>query len=40
MMYNFENSIERNPSKTDKRIFNYQLNEEIFKKLKKEFKDN
>jgi len=40
MMYNFENSIERNPSSTDKRIFNYQLNEEIFKKLKKEFKDN
>jgi hypothetical protein len=40
MMYNFENSVERNPSKTDKRIFNYQLNEEIFKKLKKEFTDN
>ena len=40
MMYNFENSIERNPSNTDKRIFNYQLNEEIFKKLKKEFLDN
>jgi len=40
MMYNFENSIERNPSSTDKRIFNYQLNEEIFKKLKNEFKDN
>jgi hypothetical protein len=40
MMYNFENSVERNPSRTDKRIFNYQLNEEIFKKLKKEFQDN
>ena len=40
MMYNFENSVERNPSRTDKRIFNYQLNEEIFKKLKKEFTDN
>jgi hypothetical protein len=40
MMHNFENSIERNPSSTDKRIFDYQLNEEIFKKLKNEFKDN
>jgi NADPH-dependent 7-cyano-7-deazaguanine reductase QueF-like protein len=38
MMYNFENSIERNPSSTDKRIFDYQLNEEIFKKLKKNLK--
>jgi hypothetical protein len=40
MIYNFENSVERNPSSTDKRIYDYQLNEEIFKKLKKEFKDN
>jgi len=40
MMYNFDNSIERNQSNTDKRIFNYQLNEEIIEKLKKEFKDN
>jgi arsenate reductase-like glutaredoxin family protein len=40
IMHNFENSIERNPSSTDKRIFDYQLNEEIFKKLKNEFKDN
>jgi hypothetical protein len=36
MMYNFDNSIERNQSNTDKRIFNYQLNEEIIEKLKKE----
>jgi hypothetical protein len=40
MMYNFENSVERNPSSTDKRIFDYQLNEEIVKKLKKDFMDN
>ena len=40
MMHNFENSIERNPSSTDKRIFDYQLSDEVFKKLKKEFKDN
>jgi len=40
MIYNFENSVERNPSSTDKRIYDYQLNEEIFKKLKNEFKDN
>ena len=35
MMYNFDNSIERNPLNSDKRIFNYQLNEEILEKLKK-----
>ncbi len=40
MMYNFDNSIVRNPSNSDKRIFNYQLNEEIIEKLKKDFKDN
>ena len=40
MMYNFDNSIERKPSNTDKRIFNYQLNEEIMEKLKKDYNDN
>jgi hypothetical protein len=39
-MYNFDNSIERNPSSSDKRIFNYQLNTEIIEKLKKEHKYN
>ena len=39
MMYNFDNSIVRNPSNSDKRIFNYQLNEEIIEKLKKDHKD-
>jgi len=36
MTYNFDNSIKKKPSKTDKRIFNYQLNEDIIEKLKKE----
>jgi hypothetical protein len=40
MMYNFDNSIERNPLNSDKRIFNYQLNEEILEKLKKDYNDN
>jgi hypothetical protein len=40
MMYNFDNSIERNQSNTDKRIFNYQLNEEIIEKLKKDYNGN
>jgi hypothetical protein len=40
MMYNFDNSIERNQSNTDKRIFNYQLNEEIIEKLKKDYNNN
>lgn len=34
MIYNFDNSIERTPSSTDKRIFNYQLNDEIMQELK------
>jgi hypothetical protein len=40
MMYNFDNSIERKPLNSDKRIFNYQLNEEILEKLKKDYNDN
>jgi len=40
MLHNIDNAIERKQSSIDKRIFNYQLNDDIFKKLKKEFKDN
>lgn len=34
MIFNFDNSIERTPSSTDKRIFNYQLNDEIMQELR------
>jgi hypothetical protein len=40
MLHNIDNAIERKQSSIDKRIFNYQLNDDIFKKLKKEFKVN
>ena len=40
MLHNIDNAIERKQSSNDKRIFNYQLNDDIVKKLKKEFKDN
>ena len=37
--YNTHVAIERNSSNTDKRIYNYQLNEVILKKLKKEIEN-
>jgi hypothetical protein len=40
ILHNIDNAIERKQSSNDKRIFNYQLNDDIVKKLKKEFKKN
>ena len=39
LIHNFDNAIERKPSSIDKRIYNYQLSDDIIQTIKEEHKD-